>query len=83
MKVREVVKRIEADGWVFARYGGRSSHRIYEKPGVPDKVVVLVSAVTKCRRAYFRMFAESRGCRSDDTYRDRGTDAAELVRLYP
>ncbi len=40
MKVREVIKHIEADGWVFARYGGRSSHRIYEKPGVPDKVVV-------------------------------------------
>ena len=27
MKVREMVKRIEADGWNFAR---RSSHRIYK-----------------------------------------------------
>ena len=40
MKVREVVKRIEADGWVFARYGGRSSHRIYKKPGVQDEIAI-------------------------------------------
>ena len=33
MKVREVIKRIEADGWIFVRYGGRSSHRLYKKAG--------------------------------------------------
>ncbi len=40
MKVREVVKRIEADGWVFARRGGRSSHRIYKKDGVQEEISI-------------------------------------------
>ncbi len=40
MKVREVIKRIEADGWHFARQGGRSSHRIYRKPGVQDEIAL-------------------------------------------
>jgi len=40
MKVREVIKRIEADGWVFARRGGRSSHRIYKKAGVQDEISI-------------------------------------------
>jgi len=40
MKVREVIKRIEADGWVFARRGGRSSHRIYKKSGVQDEISI-------------------------------------------
>ena len=40
MKVREVIKRIEADGWVFVRYGGRSSHRIYKKAGVAVEITI-------------------------------------------
>jgi predicted RNA binding protein YcfA (HicA-like mRNA interferase family) len=40
MKVREVIKRIEADGWVFARYGGRSSHRIYKKTGTQAEIAI-------------------------------------------
>ena len=40
MKVRDVIKRIEADGWIFIRYGGRSSHRIYKKPGVQDEIAI-------------------------------------------
>lgn len=40
MKVREVIKRLEADGWVFARRGGRSSHRIYKKEGVQSEVSI-------------------------------------------
>lgn len=40
MKVRDVIKRIESDGWYFARHGGRSSHRIYKKNGVQDEIAV-------------------------------------------
>ena len=40
MKVRDVIKRIEADGWVFVRYGGRASHRIYKKQGVADEISI-------------------------------------------
>ncbi len=40
MQVREVIKRIEADGWYFARRGGRSSHRIYKKDGVQDEISI-------------------------------------------
>lgn len=40
MKVRHVVKRIEADGWVFARFGSRASHRIYKKAGVASEIAI-------------------------------------------
>ncbi len=40
MKVRDVVKALEADGWVFVRQGGRSSHRIYKKQGVASEVSI-------------------------------------------
>lgn len=40
MKVKDVVKRIEADGWKFARRGGRASHRIYKKDGVASEVTI-------------------------------------------
>lgn len=40
MKVGEVIKRIEADGWYFARRGGRSSHRIYKKASVQEEIAV-------------------------------------------
>lgn len=40
MKVRAVVKALEADGWKFVRRGGRSSHRIYKKSGVPNEVSI-------------------------------------------
>lgn len=40
MKVRDVIKRLEENGWVFARRGGRSSHRIYKKDGVQAEVSI-------------------------------------------
>lgn len=40
MKVRDVVKALEADGWRFVRRGGRSSHRIYKKDGVQAEVSI-------------------------------------------
>ena len=38
MKVRDVIKRIEADGWVYIYTNG--SHRNYKHPTKPDKVTV-------------------------------------------
>ena len=40
MKVKDVVKRIEDDGWVFVRRGGRTSHRIFKKSGVASEITV-------------------------------------------
>lgn len=40
MKVRDVIKRIEAEGWIFARRGGRSSHRIFKKEGIASEVTI-------------------------------------------
>ena len=39
MTYREVIKRIEAAGWVFDRFG-KGGHMIYRKPGHPGRVVV-------------------------------------------
>jgi len=38
LKVKEVIKRLEAEGWVFDRQ--RSSHRTYKKTGVNNIVTV-------------------------------------------
>ena len=38
MKVREIIQRIEADGWVLARTKG--SHRQYKHPTKPGTVTV-------------------------------------------
>jgi predicted RNA binding protein YcfA (HicA-like mRNA interferase family) len=38
MKVREVIRLIEDDGWRFARQ--RGSHRIYKHPSKPGSVTV-------------------------------------------
>ncbi len=38
MKVRDVIKRIEADGWRLDRQ--RGSHRIYRHPEKPGTVTV-------------------------------------------
>ncbi len=38
MKVRDVIKRIERDGWEFKRQ--RGSHRIYRHPHKPGTVTV-------------------------------------------
>jgi predicted RNA binding protein YcfA (HicA-like mRNA interferase family) len=38
MKVRDAIRRIEDDGWRFARQ--RGSHRIYKHPSRPGTVVV-------------------------------------------
>ncbi len=38
MKVRDVIKKIEADGWVEVRQ--ESSHRTFKKKGVADNVTV-------------------------------------------
>ena len=40
MKVHDVIKRIEKDGWIFARHGGRSSHRIFKKEGIASEVTI-------------------------------------------
>jgi predicted RNA binding protein YcfA (HicA-like mRNA interferase family) len=38
MKVRDVIRRIEGDGWRFERQ--RGSHRVYKHPSKPGIVVV-------------------------------------------
>jgi len=38
MKSAEVIKRLEAEGWVFA--GGKGDHRKYKYPGKTGHVVV-------------------------------------------
>jgi predicted RNA binding protein YcfA (HicA-like mRNA interferase family) len=38
MKVREVIRRIEGDGWRFERQ--RGSHRVYRHPHRPGTVTV-------------------------------------------
>ncbi len=38
MKVRDVIKRIEADGWYFKRM--RGDHRVYHHPVKPGIVIV-------------------------------------------
>ncbi len=38
MKVRDVIKRLEADGWIFNRQKG--SHRTFKKAGVAEIVTV-------------------------------------------
>jgi predicted RNA binding protein YcfA (HicA-like mRNA interferase family) len=38
MKVRDVIRRIESDGWGFERQNG--SHRIYRHPQKPGTVTV-------------------------------------------
>lgn len=63
MKVREVVKRIEADDWVFARYGGRSSHRIYKKVGVQDEISISGPSSKEVSQVSFRIYGESQDCR--------------------
>jgi len=39
MKVRDVVKLLEADGWYEVR-GGKGSHRKYRHPQKPGQVIV-------------------------------------------
>jgi predicted RNA binding protein YcfA (HicA-like mRNA interferase family) len=38
MKVRDVIRRIEEDGWEFKRQ--RGSHRIYSHPNKPGTVTI-------------------------------------------
>jgi predicted RNA binding protein YcfA (HicA-like mRNA interferase family) len=38
MKVRDVIRRIESDGWRFERQ--RGSHRVYRHPRKPGTVTV-------------------------------------------
>lgn len=40
MKVGEVIRRLQEDGWTFARQGGRASHRVYKKDGVRAQVSI-------------------------------------------
>lgn len=40
VKVREVIRRIEADSCVFVRHGGRSNHRICKKEGVQSEIFI-------------------------------------------
>ena len=39
MKVRDVVKEIESDGWYFVRYG-KGDHRVYKHPEKAGIVVI-------------------------------------------
>jgi predicted RNA binding protein YcfA (HicA-like mRNA interferase family) len=45
MKYRDVVKRIELDGWFLARTKG--SHRVYHHPVKPGNVIVSVHNMGK------------------------------------
>ena len=38
MKVRDVIKRLEEDGWVLVRQ--ESSHRTYKKEGVKPNIAI-------------------------------------------
>lgn len=38
MKARDVIKRLQAEGWIEARQAG--SHRIFKHPGKPGHVTV-------------------------------------------
>jgi predicted RNA binding protein YcfA (HicA-like mRNA interferase family) len=40
VKVKEVVKKIEENGWFFVRRGGRASHRIFKKEGVSAEISI-------------------------------------------
>ncbi len=37
-KVRDIIKEVEADGWVLVRV--RGSHRIFQHPNKPGNVVI-------------------------------------------
>ena len=39
IKVREIVKRLKADGWYYV--GSEGSHHHYEHPTKPDKVTIV------------------------------------------
>lgn len=38
MKIKEIIKRLEDDGWVFIRQKG--SHKVFKKPGINEIIVV-------------------------------------------
>jgi predicted RNA binding protein YcfA (HicA-like mRNA interferase family) len=40
VKVKDVIKRLQEDGWLFSRQGGRASHRIFKKEGVQAEVAI-------------------------------------------
>jgi len=48
MKVRDVIRRIESDGWRFARQ--RGSHRVYRHPHKPGTVTVAVGRARTSQR---------------------------------
>jgi predicted RNA binding protein YcfA (HicA-like mRNA interferase family) len=45
MKVRDIMKRIERDGWAMLP-GTGSSHRQYKHPVKPGRVTIAASAMT-------------------------------------
>ena len=38
MKIKEVIKKLESEGWVLARQKG--SHKTFKKSGVPELITV-------------------------------------------
>lgn len=38
MKVRDIIRRLEDEGWVQVRQKG--SHRVFKKTGVPELIVL-------------------------------------------
>ena len=61
MKVRDVIKRIETDGCVFARRGGRSSHVLSRKMALRQKSQYLGLGAMIYLLVSYRIYAESRG----------------------
>ena len=38
MKVKEIIKRLESEGWILVRQKG--SHKIFKKAGAPELIVL-------------------------------------------
>lgn len=77
MKVREVIKQLEADGWVQERQ--RGSHRIFRHPSKPGTVTVAGKPSVEvprgtlgsiCRQAGLRDKPQDVGAESKDKEND-------------
>jgi predicted RNA binding protein YcfA (HicA-like mRNA interferase family) len=67
MKVKEIIKEIEADGWREAATSG--SHRQFKHPTKPGRVTVAGSSLTTCIRKRSRRYANKRdfeSCRREE-----------------
>ncbi len=64
MKVKEVVKLIEADGWTFAR-SGKGDHRIYKHPEKSGIVVIDGKASDDMPRGTFNKVLKMAGLKQE------------------